>query len=102
MQNVLQGTLSVLGGFLSLGVILLYLVFLLADFGRIKDNWQEYLPESWRGPVTGFAHEFEATMRLYFRGQVIIALLVGGAPVRRVRPDRAAPWPWSWACSRAF
>jgi predicted PurR-regulated permease PerM len=77
VQNVLQGTLSVLGGFLSLGVILLYLVFLLADFGRIEENWQEYLPESWRGPVSEFAHEFEATMRLYFRGQVTIALLVG-------------------------
>ena len=77
VQNVLRGTLSVLGGFLSLGVILLYLIFLLADFGRIEKNWQDYLPESWREPVTGFAHEFEATMRLYFRGQVTIALLVG-------------------------
>ena len=75
--NVLQGTLSVLGGFLTLAVILLYLVFLLADFGRISSNWQSYLPEPWRAPVTGFADEFELTMRRYFRSQVVIALIVG-------------------------
>ncbi len=77
IQGVLQGTLGFLGGFLSLGVILLYLIFLLVDFGRIKDNWQEYLPEPWRDRVVDFLGEFEQTMRLYFRGQVIIALLVG-------------------------
>ncbi|WP_419786334.1 AI-2E family transporter [Pseudodesulfovibrio sp.] len=75
--SVLQSTLGVLGGLVSLGVILLYLVFLLADFGHIRDGWQRLLPESWRERAVGFAAEFEATMRRYFRSQVVIALIVG-------------------------
>lgn len=77
IKGVLSGTASLLGGILGLCVILLYLVFLLADFGKIKDNWQEYLPASIRSNVVALLHEFEETMSLYFRGQVIIALLVG-------------------------
>lgn len=75
--SVLQGALGVLGGLLGAGVVVLYLIFLLADFGRIREGWQHYLPEPWREQVAGFAAEFEATMRRYFRTQVFIALLVG-------------------------
>ncbi|MDD3311675.1 AI-2E family transporter [Pseudodesulfovibrio sp.] len=75
--SVLQGTLGVLGGLVSAGVVLLYLVFLLADFGRIREGWRGYLPEPWRDRAVAFATEFEATMRRYFRSQVVIALLVG-------------------------
>jgi len=75
--SVLQGTLGVLGGLVSAGVVLLYLVFLLADFGRIREGWRGYLPEPWRDRAVGFAAEFETTMRRYFRSQVVIALMVG-------------------------
>lgn len=72
-----RGTAKVLAGFLTLGVIILYMIFLLADFGSIKDGWQEYLPSDYREGIADFVHEFEQTMSLYFRGQVSIALLVG-------------------------
>jgi predicted PurR-regulated permease PerM len=77
LQGVLSGTADLLAGILGLGVILLYMIFLLADFGRIRDGWQDYLPARYRHGATAFLGEFEQTMRLYFRGQVIIALLVG-------------------------
>ncbi|BCS88601.1 AI-2E family transporter [Pseudodesulfovibrio sediminis] len=77
VKGLAQGTASFLAGFLGLGIIILYLVFLLADFGKIKENWQEYLPAGIRDSVTGFLGEFEKTMSLYFRGQISIALIVG-------------------------
>lgn len=77
IKGLARGTASFLSGFLGLGIIILYLIFLLADFGRIRDNWQNYLPRPYRETVTGFLAEFEDTMSRYFRGQITIALLVG-------------------------
>lgn len=77
IKGLVKGTASVLGGVLGVFVILLYVIFLLADFGRIKNNWQNYLPSDYRESVVEFLTEFEETMSRYFRGQVIVAMLVG-------------------------
>lgn len=77
LKGVAQGTLNVLSGVMGTVVIVLYMIFLLADFGKIKENWKEYLPQKYRRGVVQFLSEFEKTMSLYFRGQVAIALIVG-------------------------
>ncbi len=77
ITGFLKGTASFLAGFLGVGIIILYVVFLLADFGKIKENWKEYLPGLYRERIASFLSEFEHTMSLYFRGQVTVALLVG-------------------------
>lgn len=77
IKGLLKGTANILGGVLGLFVILLYVIFLLSDFGRIKNNWQNYLPGGYRENVVEFLTEFEGTMSRYFRGQVIVAMLVG-------------------------
>lgn len=77
VRGVLSGTANFLTGLLGLGIILLYVVFLLVDFGRISERWPDYLPQRYRAGAVDFMGEFEQTMSLYFRGQVIIALLVG-------------------------
>lgn len=77
IKKLLKGTANALAGVLGLTVILLYLVFLLADFGRISANWKNWLPKEYRQNVVEFVDEFEDTMSRYFRGQIIIALLVG-------------------------
>ncbi len=69
--------LSFFAGVLSLAVVILYVIFLLTDFGKIKEGWQKYLPANYRTQIVEFLCEFERTMSLYFRGQVSIALLVG-------------------------
>lgn len=77
IKNVARGTASVLSGLLGLGIILLYVIFLLADFGSIQEKWQDYLPANYRQPIAEFLADFESTMSRYFRGQVTIAILVG-------------------------
>jgi len=77
ITGVLKGTANFLAGLLGFGIILLYTIFLLADFGRIQESWQNYLPAKYRESTVSFLKEFERTMSLYFRGQVTVALLVG-------------------------
>ena len=77
IKGALKGAANVLGALLGLGIILLYFIFLLADFGRIKRNWRDYLPPKYRTDISEFIDELEDTMSRYFRGQITIALLVG-------------------------
>lgn len=77
IRGILRTAGSFMAGLVGLTVILLYLVFLLADFGRIQANWQNYVPSQYRESVVEFLDEFERTMSTYFRGQIIIAMLVG-------------------------
>ena len=77
IRGVAVGAINAAAGLFGVFVIVLYVIFLLADFGRIKAGWQDYLPAQYREGVTGFLDEFEKTMGLYFRGQIIVCLIVG-------------------------
>lgn len=60
-----------------IGVIFLYLFFLLLDFGRIQDRWKGLIPAPYRSAAVDFLHEFNLAMSHYFRGQAMIAGSVG-------------------------
>ncbi|MCA1809171.1 MAG: AI-2E family transporter [Kiritimatiellia bacterium] len=76
--NVITGTFSLLLGLLGLAVVFLYTIFLLIDYNRIREIWPTYLPTAWRQPAVTLAHDFNDAMSRYFRGQILIALIVGG------------------------
>lgn len=71
------GMASVIMGIVGLAVIGLYLVFLLIDYQDVSTRWQELIPPSYREGVVGFVAEFESAMNSYFRGQAVIASIVG-------------------------
>jgi len=75
--GVLSGAASLIWGILGLSVVVLYLVFLLMDFRRISQGWLEMVPPNYREPVQGFANDFQSAMSSYFRGQALVAALVG-------------------------
>jgi len=75
--SLIHGTASFVFGLLGLFIILLYLVFLLLDYQRVKDTWAEMIPPGWRDGVLGFINEFDAGMHQYFRAQALVAFLVG-------------------------
>lgn len=77
LKGVAVGVWNMVAGLMGGFIILLYLVFLLVDFGKIRENWQEYLPARYRSSVAGFLDEFTRTMSLYFRGQIAVCLIVG-------------------------
>jgi len=75
--GVISGTFSMLMGLLGLAVIMLYLVFLLIDYHKLRGEGTELLPTAWREPTMQFLGEFERGMNRYFRAQALVAALVG-------------------------
>ncbi|RME40518.1 MAG: AI-2E family transporter [Planctomycetota bacterium] len=64
-------------GLTGLIVVLLYLIFLLVDYPEYARRWRAFLPPAYRETIIEFYEQFSLAMRRYFRGQALIALLVG-------------------------
>ncbi len=75
--GLVAGTTNILIGLTGLSVIGLYMVFMLLDFRRVKDEGKNLLPPSWREPVLEFLQEFDMSMSRYFRDQAVVAGIVG-------------------------
>ncbi|MFC1680165.1 AI-2E family transporter, partial [Elusimicrobiota bacterium] len=75
--GLVAGTTNLLLGVIGLFVIGLYLVFMLMDYQRLKDEWKRLIPPSWRDPVLDFIREFDAAMSRHFRAQAVVAAIVG-------------------------
>ncbi|MDZ7816693.1 MAG: AI-2E family transporter [Planctomycetota bacterium] len=84
-QNVLPDAFTVISStvstvfLLAVGVatVILYLVFLLIDFGKVQDRWSKLIPAQYREKVVEFVNAFEDGMSKYFRGQALVAASVG-------------------------
>ena len=77
IQGLLTGVYGFFAGLVGLVIVLLYLVFLLNDFGDVEGKWQNLVPPRFRESIVGFVHDFSAVMGRYFRGQFIIAVTTG-------------------------
>lgn len=75
--GVLRGAAGVAGALAGLVVVLLYVVFLLLDYERLRAGWTRALPPRHRGWVTELAGDFRLAMGRYFRAQALVAALVG-------------------------
>lgn len=69
--------LSAIAGMAIVFVCLLYIIFLLIDFEKIERNWQQFIPGKYRETVTMLATDLTTNMNAYFRGQALIATIVG-------------------------
>ncbi|MFH1811451.1 MAG: AI-2E family transporter [Pseudomonadota bacterium] len=75
--GLLSGATSLVLGLVGLTVIVLYVVFLLMDYQRVREGWQDLIPEGYRQRVVLFARDFDLAMNRYFRAQAVIAAAVG-------------------------
>jgi predicted PurR-regulated permease PerM len=75
--GILSGAGSILTSLLGLLVILLYLIFMLSDYDRLKTEGLHFIPENWRGSFLEFLGDFDLAMNRYFRAQAMLALCVG-------------------------
>lgn len=73
----LSGTLNFAIGLLGSLIVILYLFFILMDYEKISEGWIHFIPEGQRGIASMVAHDVKNGMNAYFRGQSLIALLVG-------------------------
>ncbi len=75
--ELLSGTINFAIGLLGSLVVLLYLVFILKDYEKISEGWIRLIPAGKRGFASMVADDVKNGMNAYFRGQSLIALLVG-------------------------
>ena len=75
--GLFSGAASLLLGLLGLFVVVLYLVFMLLDYQRVKDEWEELIPPRYRDSILSFIREFDRAMSRHFRAQAVVASIVG-------------------------
>ena len=73
----LSGTLNFALGLLGSLIVILYLFFILLDYEKISEGWIRFIPAGQRKFASMVAGDVKSGMNAYFRGQSLIALLVG-------------------------
>ena len=73
----LSGTINFAIGLLGSLVVLLYLFFILMDYEKISEGWIRFIPAGQRRFASMVAGDVKSGMNAYFRGQSLIALIVG-------------------------
>ena len=76
-RGVLGGAKAALGWLLTIMLTVVFWVFLLLDYQRFRGSWHGYVPSAWRETVVSFIGDLDDALRVYFRGQVLIASIVG-------------------------
>ncbi len=74
---LITGTIDVAIGIMGSFVILLYTFFILLDYELICDGWAKLIPASKRDFAITLVQDVKTGMNAYFRGQSLIAFLVG-------------------------
>ena len=72
--NMLLSTANVLISIVSSLIALLYLVFMLNDYDRVKKGWIRFVPKSKRSMAKKIVSDIDNGMSGYFRGQALVAL----------------------------
>lgn len=75
--NLVSGTVNVALSILGVFVVLLYMFFILVDYEKICQGWVNLIPNGKRQFASMVVKDVQNGMNAYFRGQALIALLVG-------------------------
>lgn len=75
--SVVGSTLSMLFAIVSWIIVLLYLLFLLIDYDKIKEGFHKAIPKKYQNFTWQVLQDTGNVMQRYFRGQSLIALFVG-------------------------
>ena len=75
--GLLSGTWELIAGVFVLFVVFLYVVFILVDYENINRGAREMIPPKYRELVGGVFEDLECGMNRYFRGQSLVAFIVG-------------------------
>ncbi len=75
--GLITRTYGILVGVLGMLIVLLYTFFLLMDYEKIVNGWSRMVPRQQRPFLQQLVSDVEQGMNSYFRGQSLIAFLVG-------------------------
>ena len=77
LWHLITGTINLAMGVMGSFVVLLYTFFILLDYELICDGWANLIPAGKRDFAVTLVQDVKNGMNAYFRGQSIIAFLVG-------------------------
>ena len=77
LWNLINGSLDFVLGLTVVIIVFLYLIFILLDYEKISADWFKIIPPKYRSIATEIMIDLETGMNRYFRGQGLVALIVG-------------------------
>ena len=77
LWDLINGSLDFILGLSVVVVVFLYLIFILLDYEKISLGLFQIIPPKYRKLITEVIVDLESGMNRYFRGQALIALIVG-------------------------
>ncbi|MDE6248818.1 MAG: AI-2E family transporter, partial [Paramuribaculum sp.] len=77
MWSIITGSISMLLGLFSWCIVFLYVVFIMIDYDRLRIGFHSMIPPKYRDTVLSIGNDIQTSMNHYFRGQALIAFLVG-------------------------
>lgn len=75
--NLLSGTWQVVAALFVVFVTFLYTIFILLDYNTISKGFIKLIPQKYSQFIVDLLEDVELGMNKYFRGQLLIALIVG-------------------------
>jgi predicted PurR-regulated permease PerM len=75
--EIANNSLAFILGITIVFVVFLYTIFILLDYENINLGWFAIIPKKYRGLVKDITVDIEIGMNRYFRGQALVALIVG-------------------------
>ena len=77
LWDFINGSLDFILGFSVVIIVFLYLIFILLDFEKVSASMLGIIPPKYKRLTTEIILDLESGMNRYFRGQALIALIVG-------------------------
>lgn len=75
--SLITGSVNQIIYIISWFIVLLYLVFILLDYDKILSGFKNMIAPRYQPFIFGLLHDLQESMNRYFRGQTLIAFLVG-------------------------
>lgn len=75
--NFIAGGYNVVLGIFNWFIVILYVVFIMIDYERLIRGTRRMIPPKYREMVTSIGDDIKNSMNHYFRGQALVAFIVG-------------------------
>lgn len=77
VMGLMTGIWKMIAAMAVVVITILYVIFIMLDYDKINDGFRNMVPKKYRSIVYGVFDDVEKGMNSYFRGQALVALLVG-------------------------
>ena len=75
--DIIIQSFGALSGLITVAMVFIYTLFILVDYEKFTQGWSELVPRRFRKFAIKLVADIEEGMNKYFRGQGIVAFLVG-------------------------